>query len=84
MPWQGAPSLAALAEHIMSGHKFKVGQTVSFKPSRMGFPASNRECQIVRLLPIEDGNRLYRVKCASESFERVAKESELAQKSAAP
>lgn len=63
----------------MAGHKFKVGQTVSFKPSRMGFPAANKECKIVRQLPIEDGNRLYRIKCSSESFERVVKESELAQ-----
>jgi hypothetical protein len=62
----------------MLGHKYKVGDTVSFTPGRMGFPAANRACKIVRLLPIEDGNRLYRIKCAAENFERVAKETELA------
>ena len=40
----------------MSSHKFRVGETVDFKPGRMGFPAASRECTIVRLLPIEGGN----------------------------
>lgn len=66
----------------MPGHKFKVGQTVDFKPSRMGFPAANRECTIVRRLPIEGGNHLYRIKCAAEAFERVVSEAQLAEKAA--
>jgi hypothetical protein len=35
----------------ISNHKFRVGETVEFKPGRMGFPAASRECTIVRLLP---------------------------------
>ena len=63
---------------LMSSHKFKVGETVDFQPGRMGFPASNRQCTIVRLLPVEGGARLYRIKCATEAFERVVPEAQLA------
>jgi hypothetical protein len=66
----------------MPGHKFNVGQTLDFKPSRMGFPAANRECTIVRRLPIEGGNRLYRIKCTAEAFERVVSEAQLAERAA--
>jgi hypothetical protein len=62
----------------MPSHKFKVGETVDYKPGRMGFPAANRQCTIVRLLPIEGGNHLYRIKCSAEAFERVVREIELA------
>jgi hypothetical protein len=66
----------------MPGYKYQVGQTVSFKPARMGLPASRKECTIIRLLPVEGGNRLYRIKCSTEAFERVVRENELAQRSA--
>ena len=59
----------------MSSHKFKIGQMVRFRPGRM---VGYSECKILRLLPIEEGNHLYRIKCATENVERVAKESELA------
>ena len=62
---------------VIANHKFRVGETVEFKPGRMGFPAASRECTIVRLLPIESGNRLYRIKCAAEAFERVVPEVQL-------
>jgi hypothetical protein len=61
-------------------HKFKVGETVDFKPGRMGFPAASRECTIVRLLPIEGGRQLYRIKCAAEAFERVVPEAQLTER----
>lgn len=66
----------------MPSHKFRVGQTVDFKPSRMGFPAANRECTIVRLLPTEGSNHLYRIKCTSEAFERVVNEAQLTERAA--
>jgi hypothetical protein len=66
----------------MAGHKFSVGQTLDFKPSRMGFPAANRECTIVRQLPIESGNCLYRIKCTTEAFERVVSEAQLTERAA--
>ncbi len=58
-------------------HKYKVGQAVDLRPGRWGVPASSREYKIVRLLPIEGGERMYRVKSEAETFERIAKESEL-------
>ena len=61
-------------------HKYKVGETVEFKPGRMGFPAANRQCTIVRQLPIEGGKHLYRIKCATEVFERVVPEAQLAER----
>jgi hypothetical protein len=61
----------------MAHHKFKVGQMVDFVPSRAGVPASVRAYKILRLLPHERGERLYRIKTIAEAFERVAMESEL-------
>ena len=61
----------------MAGHKFRVGQAVDFKPSRVGVPASLREYKILRLLPHDGGERLYRIKTITEPLERIAKESEL-------
>ena len=58
-------------------HKYKVGQAVDLRPGRWGLPASSKEYKIVRLLPVEGGERMYRVKSAAETFERIAKESEL-------
>jgi hypothetical protein len=43
----------------------------------MGYLVGPQECKIMRLLPIEGGSHLYRIKCAVENFERVAKEGEL-------
>jgi hypothetical protein len=64
----------------ITSYKFRVGETVDFKPGRMGFPAASRECTIVRQLPIEGGSRLYRIKCVTEAFERVVPEAQLAQR----
>jgi len=62
----------------MASHKFRVGQVVDFNPSpRVGVPPSIREYKILRLLPHEGGERLYRIKTITELYERVAKESEL-------
>ena len=59
-------------------HKYKVGQNVTFKANPMRALAGSQECKIIRQLPIEDGSHLYRIKCATETVERVAKEGELA------
>ena len=65
----------------MAAHKFKVGQLLEFSPGRMGFPAAARPCKILRLLPAEDGQLQYRIKCMAENFERVAKENSLSRRS---
>lgn len=61
----------------MASHRFKVGQMVDFTPSQMGVAASARAYKVLRLLPQENGQRLYRIKTIAEAFERIAKESEL-------
>jgi hypothetical protein len=64
----------------MTQHKFKVGQLVDFAPARPGVPTAGRRYEVIRLLPSEAGELLYRVKSKEESFERVAKESELSRR----
>lgn len=61
----------------MSDHRFKVGQMVDFMPSQRGIEASARSYKVLRLMPHEGGERLYRIKTIAEAFERVARESEL-------
>jgi hypothetical protein len=70
-------------EAEMSAHKFKVGQFVDYVPGRLNLPASGGPYKIIRLLPAEDGQLHYRIKCTSENFERVARESELSRRSSA-
>jgi hypothetical protein len=64
----------------MARHRFKVGQLVDFSPARPGMPTAGRQYEIVRLLPAEAGEFLYRVKSKGETFERVARESELSRR----
>jgi hypothetical protein len=64
----------------MAVHKYKIGQTVSYSPGRSAMAASSREYKIIRLLPPEDGQNLYRIKGISETFERMARESDLSRK----
>lgn len=61
----------------MVTHKYKVGQNVRFRPMRTSAMVGAQECKIVRLLPIENGIRQYRIKCVAENVERVANEGEL-------
>jgi len=61
----------------MAQHKYKVGQLVSYSPAKGGMPVSALQYEIVRRLPAEGGEPLYRVKSRGEVFERVARESEL-------
>jgi hypothetical protein len=61
----------------MSEHKFKVGQALSFTPHRISFGAGPCTCKIVRCLSTDGDEPRYRIKCTTESFERVVAESEL-------
>jgi hypothetical protein len=58
-------------------HKFKVGQLVDYSPNRLGLSASARGYEIMRLLPREGIDILYRIKSPGEAFQRVAKEQDL-------
>ena len=64
----------------MSDHKFKIGQTVAFRPMRSAIPASSQGYKIIRLLPAEGTDLIYRIKGVGEAFERIAKERELTRK----
>ncbi len=64
----------------MALHKYKLGQTVQFIPGRSSMSATSREYKVTRLLPPENGQNQYRIKGISETFERVAKESDLSRR----
>ena len=58
-------------------HKFAIGQTVFFTSRPLGHMAANGTYRIVKLLPSDGDDYQYRIKSATEAFERVAKESQL-------
>jgi hypothetical protein len=64
----------------MTQHKFRVGQFVDYKPGGLRSLHSASRYKVVRLLPAEGSDLLYRIKSVDEAFERVAKERELAQR----
>jgi hypothetical protein len=64
----------------MARHKFKLGQLVDFAPARSGVPTGGRQYEILRLLSVEAGEFLYPVKARGETYERIAKESELSRR----
>jgi hypothetical protein len=64
----------------MSQHKFRVGQLVDYNPGRRGTLTSAKGYKVLRLLPAEGGDLLYRIKSIGEMFERVATERELARR----
>jgi hypothetical protein len=65
----------------LAQHRYKVGQLVDFSPARGGMPVSALQYEVVRQLPPEGGELLYRVKSRGEVFERIARESELSRRS---
>lgn len=64
----------------MVQHRFKVGQFVEFAPGRIGLPASSGRYTVVKLLPSQDGQPQYRIKSSTETFDRVASESQLSRR----
>ncbi len=56
----------------MSGHKFKVGQSVHYTAGDIG-----NICEVMQALPCEGENFQYRIKCAGEPHQRLVKEYEL-------
>lgn len=59
-------------------HKYQVGETVYFTASNVSRPAATGAYEIIRLLPTDGDDCQYRIKNSTESFERVARESQLA------
>lgn len=50
---------------------------VDYLPPSRAIAASARSYKILRVLPCEGGEQLYRIKTIAEAFERIARESEL-------
>ncbi|HWE21106.1 MAG TPA: hypothetical protein VG758_28735 [Hyphomicrobiaceae bacterium] len=61
----------------MRRHKFSVGEVVDYTPGRQSRPFTARGYKVLRLLPPEGSDLLYRIKSVDEAFERVVKEHEL-------
>ena len=61
----------------MPKHKYQLGQLVRYFPSKLQEASTSGDYKITRLLPYEGGELQYRVKHASEVFERVAGERQL-------
>ena len=65
-------------------HKFRIGQGVHFE-GRYGLVSTSGSYKVVRLVPIENDNRLcYRIKSPGENFERVAEEHQLIRRTDVP
>ena len=65
----------------MTTHKYKIGQLVSFVAARDALAAGTQPYKIMRLLPFDDGEPLYRIKSTTSQSERVAKEFALSRQS---
>jgi hypothetical protein len=81
-PWQVRPGdLHGSAQWrgfvAADAHKYKIGQSVRYNAGVARRFGSSASFKIVRLLPLEDGYRQYRIKSAGEVHERIAKENEL-------
>ena len=61
----------------MTAHKFKIGQVVRYSPRRSVALSASREYKVVQQLPPTEGDNQYRIKSTSETFERMARESDL-------
>jgi hypothetical protein len=67
----------------MSLHRFNVGQKVTFQPDRGDLRQLRGSYTVVRPLPSETRDQQYRVKSDQDGHERVVRESQLAEPSAA-
>jgi hypothetical protein len=61
----------------VSGHKFKVGQVVTYASWRFGVGSASTTFTVTKLLPPEGDDFHYKIKNAAEPHERVAKEIQL-------
>lgn len=64
----------------MAHRKYTIGEMVDYMPARAGIPVPSSEYKVVRVMPSEGREQLYRIKSPDEAFERVAKEHELGER----
>ena len=62
---------------LLRTHKFTIGQNVRYTAGPFGRFGASGSFKIVKLLPSDGEEQQYRIKSATEAFERVAKESQL-------
>ena len=62
----------------MAEHKFQAGQRVTLAANIINRSTAGGSYVVTKQLPERDGEFEYRIKSASETHERVARESELA------
>ena len=67
-------SVPTAFEPSMAFHKYKIGQRVSYRPSRSNFPV---RCVVTALLPARDIEFKYRIRREGASEDSVVDESEL-------
>jgi hypothetical protein len=61
----------------VAGHKYTVEETVQYTAGAYSRTRTTGSFQVVKLLPSEGDENLYRIKSEGEPYERVAKESQL-------
>jgi hypothetical protein len=57
-------------------HKFRIGESVYFRPSERGVDARSGTYQVIAWLP-GDGELRYQIRHAGDAHQRVVRESEL-------
>ena len=76
MPIGGQNFRKREAVRTVPTHKFHLGQVVEFNPPR-GIFAPRRPCVVTVKLPERDGAVENRIRSISETYERLARKSEL-------
>jgi hypothetical protein len=72
------PARAGMKSDLNSARKFRIGQSVSYRPATHRRNAPHGTYQITRFLPQrKDGELEYHIRNLNEGHEQVARESEL-------
>jgi hypothetical protein len=58
-------------------HKFKIGQTVEFRPAERGHYVARGTYVVTKQLPARESEFEYHIRSSNEPHERIARESEL-------
>ncbi len=61
----------------MKTSKYGVGENVRFTAAAVSRPGATGIYTVVRVLPLEGDEQSYRIKHVGETYERVARESQL-------
>jgi len=62
---------------VITSHKYEVGHVVNFTPGKSNPEAMSGSFEVLRHLPYDGSENLYRVRCVADGHERVVRESQL-------